>query len=78
MTVKYGIYYTDYTGLRSLYMNIGFASKEAAKKELDVILRQKKGVKLPYIRVKEIEAAGLHVSSVLTGRNWRIKKINQL
>lgn len=74
-TELFGIYFTDTYGQRKLYMQTGFESREKAKDELRKILNQRNGSKMFHCRVKDIEDAKLHVSSVLTGTNWRIKKI---
>ena len=71
----WGIYYTDHNFQRKRYMNIGFETKEATRIELNKILKQRKGSMMPHSRIIKIERAGLNVSAVLAGTDWRIKKI---
>lgn len=70
---KYQIRFTNSFGERITYMNIGFESNEAAKIELDKILRQKaklKGVGYMLNRPNDFNSFRTY-----QGSNFRIRKI---
>ncbi len=72
------ITYTDvFSGYRETYMNIGFESKESARRELDRILREVKKANqglFPF-NIRDAVNAGMHIPSIKKGTHWRIKKI---
>jgi len=72
----YKITYTNnLTGLREIYMNIGFRTHELAIAEKNRILRDAKRLRKQKIDVRTMNEMGIRIPSAIIGKNWRVSEI---
>jgi hypothetical protein len=63
------------TGERKRYMDAGFPSRESAKREIGILIRDSKKYKKQGYNLNEMFQSGVRIPTPMIGKYWRIKKI---